>query len=347
MKQHIKFFLFCSLILILGIVFGVSQRQESNSIMGCSVITEKEVVALISGKSLIDTPSDLLCLQEQALPYRSDLNTFLVPVTAWREEAGNITCGDYEHIYFVLEENQELDEVWRDKTPLSAYIIDDSFYIKTFVIFTSSIILTFQTNEFENGNAYGEVKLYTPDDDEINMYSYKHSEAKLSYEDSDGLLPSQERNYTLKLFKNGAENKMRLAGLRKDDDWELNPLLGCSASILQFYDEWNAFCLAEGDKRFTMQYQIVELYLDGQFMGEYLLQVPIDNKQLQDFQGIWLDETDINSAIYGSKIQELFHNVITDTSLYLDCSFWQEKSDGDTLYAIPKKIFRIYAAESE
>ncbi len=339
MKRHVKLFFLFSFTIALCIIFIFSRSQQHNSIFGCPVITEKEAASMLDGKSLIDATSDLLCFQEQLIPYRSDLNTFLIPVTALGTVAGNISYIGEGTIYFILEGNWESERVYNGEIPLSVYIIDHASYIKTSVTLTTSTILDFQTSEFENSNAYGEMKLYTPVDQEINMYSYKHSEAKLSYEEVEGMCSPQERNYRLKLFKNGVKNKMNLAGLQKDDDWELDPLMGYSPQILQFYEEWNNFCIDRNEERFIVRYQVVELYIDGRFMGDYLLRVPLDNKQ-QNLQGAWITEANNRSAIYSAQIQEMYNKAFPDSALRMEYYFWQEENDG-ALYAIPRRFSRI------
>ncbi|MCM1135929.1 MAG: hypothetical protein NC400_10185 [Clostridium sp.] len=345
MKRHVKLFSLLSFVVILCVIFAISKNQEHNRIFGCPVITEDQAVSMLAEKNPIDAAPELLYFQEQLIPYRSDLNTFLLPVADFGTAAGNISCAGGRTIYFVLEENWELDKVCNDASPLSVYIIDNTSYIETSITLTTSTILTFQTSEFENSNAYGEMKLYTPADKEINMYSYKHSEAKLSYEELEGMLPPQERNYKLKLFKNGIKNKMNLAGLSKDDDWELDSLLNYTPQILQFYEEWNNFCIDKNEERFIVQFQIIELYIDGQFMGDYLLRVPFDNKR-QNIQGTWLTDANKESAIYSSQIQEIYNEIIPDSILHMEYYFLQEKNN-DALYAIPRKFSRLVEASEQ
>ena len=344
MKQHIKFFLLFLYLIALFIILGIFGRHERNCIMGYPIISEDEISFITAGKNVINAQPNDIYFQEQPIPYVSDLNTFLIPVATLGTFTGNISCVKGQ-IYFVLEENQDWNEIYEGKDSISLYIINNSFYIKTYVAFTSFTVLTFQTDAFENGNAYGEMKLYTPLDGEINMYSYKYSEAKISYDEAKSMLSPKERNYELKLFKNGVENKINLAGLRKDDDWELDSLVNYPSEILQFYEEWNSFCTERNEKRFKIQYQIVKLYMDEQFMGDYLLRVPIDNKQLKDFQGTWITNADMESAIYSQQIQELFNTIIRNADIGLECYFWQENED--SLYAIPRRFSKATKAEYE
>lgn len=334
MKQYMKPFFILTFLLMLGTVLVISHYRENNTLLGVSVMNYEELTPVISGKKVTDTPSDLLLYQSQPLPYWQDTNTFLLPVLHSDEAFGSLTTSNYGKIYLFPD---------NESSGFTAYVVNDREYYETSVIFTSSIVLTFQTEAFENETAYGIMNLYTPLDSELGTYSFKKSDAKLSYELSDQLLPSFERNYELKLTQNSngisTPHKMNLADLRKDDDWELDPLMEFSDQILEFYSLWNEFCKASGQERFTVSFETVDFYLDGQYMGPYLLRVPLDDKQLDYVDGLWVTETDLDTILYSSEIQGFLEDALSVSPLYLEYYYRVEISENvPVVYALPRKL---------
>lgn len=344
MKRYAKPLMMVVFLLMLGIVLIFAKRQERDSVLGCPVINEDEAIGLVDGKQSMETPSDLLYYQEQRLPFLKDYNAFLIPTesSVWNI-AGALGCMDYGQIYLVPTDAQALADIAKADFPVfSVYVVNDASYYEVFIGYASAAILTFQTEAFENENAYGSMNLYTPVDREIGMYSFKTSDAKLSYEITDGLTQRTERNYRLELTKGGMPNKLNLADLRKDDDWELDSLFGSADQILQFFAEWNDYCARLGEERFALHYRVVDFYLDGRHMGNYLLRVPMDGKQLTFVAGSFLMEAEPREALYMQEIEDLRNQTVKDSSLYLEYYFWEEeKDDLAIVYAIPRRFTKI------
>lgn len=342
MKHHTKPFFLVFFFLALVLTVLLSDGQERNSMFGNPVISIDELEELIAEKEMTEVPVDLFSYEEQALPYIADTNTFLLPIEKPTERVGILKAGNYGSVYVLAcEERNDLNESY----PI--YVINETSCIASNIAITNTAVMTFETEEFENENAYGTLQLFMPKDNEIGTYSYKTSSAKLSYDISNGIVTSKERNYSLKLvteYKDGATvpNKLNLAGLRKDDDWELDSLHGCANEILDFYWQWNQFCISSGQERFQILYQNVDFYLDGVYAGPYLLRVPIDDKQLNGVEGNWILNSDISTTIYGDQINKLLNEAITESTLSLECYFREEKKEEDyVIYAIPRRFKRI------
>lgn len=334
MKAYRKPCLMGVFLLLLGILLFISQKLEQKVALGCLLIDWEDAELLLEGKQLMETPEDLLLYQGQPLPFQKESNVFFIPTdAAGNGSGGSLECSDYGQIFLVSAYDQE-------SMVFFVYVVNDNAYYETTAQFTHGIIMSFYTEAFENENAYGKMNLYTPVDKEINTYSYKSSEAKLSYETVNGLTLESERNYTLKLLKNGRQNKMNLAGLRKDDDWELDFLSENMEEILQFYEEWNQFCINSGEERFLLYYEIVDFYLDGQFAGNYLLRVPMDEKQLSNAGGNFID-IKVKNAAYYEECENLRNRIITNPALDLEYYYWREKKDNHIVYyAIPRRFVK-------
>lgn len=346
MKQYTKPFFITVFFVAISILMLLFRKYERDSILTYPVINLSEAAALTSGKQLITTPCNLLYYQEQPLPFIRDSNIFLIPTNTSEYFINTISCTESGDIYFVPKESEELENITdTESSDFFVYIINDSSYFETFVSFIPSAILTFQTNAFENENAYGSMNFYMPDDDEVGMYSFKSSEAKLSYETISGLLPQADRNYTLKLTKMGEQNKLNLANLRKDDDWELDSLFNCPNQILQFYEEWNDFCINTGQEQFMVHYQIIDFYLDEQYMGKYLLRIPLDMKQLGHTEGAFITEeaafTNAPDNFEMNVLDNLLDNTIIDPSIHLEYYFWMDKKNNNpTIHVIPRRFIK-------
>lgn len=346
MKQYTKPFFITVFLIAMSIFMLIFRKYEQESILSYPVINREEADALIAGKQLIPTYADLLYYQEQPLPFMDDLNTFLIPTDASSYITNAISCAENGDIYLIPKETGVSEAAASGElAAFSVYIANDSSYYETSVLFIPSAVLTFQTENFESENAYGHMYFYMPADDEIGMYSFKSSEAKLSYEITDARLPQIYRNYTLKLTKMGVQNKMNLANLRKDDDWELDSLLDFPDQILQFYEDWNDFCINMGKSQYIVHYQPIEFYLDGQYMGKYLLRVPLDAKQLNYAEGAFFTEETAPANTFDDSeidvLQNLFDNMIADASIHLECYFWmEEKNNIQVTHVIPRRFIK-------
>lgn len=353
MKQHIKPFFMTVFLAALGIFMLLFQKYERDSLLSYPILNQSEISALIAGKQPAATPHDLLYYQDQPLLFIQDLNTFFIPVNSSENFTSALRCTGNGDIYFIPNNNESPENpAGSGSYSFHVYVIDDSSYFETTVSFIPTAILTFRTESFEHENAYGHMDFYMPDDQEIGMYSYKSSEAKLSYETVNGLLPQAERNYTLKMTKNGEQNKLNLANLRKDDDWELDSLLGCPDQILEFYKGWNDFCSSAGQEQFMVHYQTIDFYLDEQYMGVYLLRIPLDMKQLTSVEGSFItEETYLMNpfdAYETDTLHDLLESTITDSSLCLEYYFWMdEKNEAAILHAIPRRFTKYTEIDSE
>ena len=345
MKKHIKALFLILFSFSLALIMFTFYVQEKNSLLNCSIISQTTLEHFLEGKAAATVPSNLLNYEAQSLPYRRDINSFLIPYNTSNFLDGTLSCSNLGDIYFPESEALSIylsEGISALQASIPIYVINSSTYYETNIYFSNSTILTFDTNAFEHENAYGKVSLYTPNDSEIGTYSSKSSEAKLSYDALNKFSLKEDRNYSLKLLKEGEKNDLKLANLRKDDDWELDSLLGASEDILQFYSSWNNFCSAIGEERFSIHYQIVDFYLDDCYVGPYLLRVPIDDKQLKDSDGIWLNDINYEDTIYGEQIRTFLNNNIFDSSIYLEYYFREEEHDNQLItYAVPRRFTRI------
>lgn len=343
MRSGLKQRLLWVFVVLLFLSLILFKKYEYERVLGCDLITQGDLAGLVKGKKAMALPEDLLRYQGQPVPYHHDLNVFYISQRGGKEGwDGSISAGSYGTVYLLAHELWDSSQqAVAGQHMFEAVVIGEDVWYKTAVIFTDKIMLEFKTEEFENGNAYGEVYCYNPYDTEIGAYSFKTGEGKLKYETSYMVL-QEERNYTLKILKNGKKKDLSLAGMRNDDDWELDSLNNNKAEILQFYQRWNDFCESIHEERLMVHGEMVDFYLDENYMGEYLLRVPMDDKKLQT-EGIWREDTsDWSNMMYGEEIQVLYNQLGLDECFELECYVREEVHDDEqsVVFAIPRRIIK-------
>lgn len=322
--------LFIGIFLILLLVTLLySFMQERNSRYGAPVVRGQDLDRLIQDKVLTATPKDLISFQGQALPFIQADNVFLLPTMKADPKTGVLDAGQYGQLYLCEDSREE-------EAAETIYVMGEDWYYQTKIIGNPLPVLLFETEEFENRNAYGKMQLFDPSDTEINAYSFKTSDAKLSFTAEEEILSSKERNYSLDLYKEKdgvyEQKKIKLAGMRKDDDWCLDCVFDNLEEAVAFLEKWNEMCLQKNAEKLMMQYRIVDFYLDNQYLGMYILREPKDDKALELKDSIWLQEADPNDTVFGEEIREIFGSTITDESLTPRYSFLQQ---GEAIYAFP------------
>ncbi len=84
--------------------------------------------------------------------------------------------------------------------------------------------------------------------------------------------------------KNGKKNKMSWLGLRKDDDWILNPLYTDMSKVREVtaYQVWEQVTALAQNACPSSRVKYVEVLMDNSYHGIYALTEPVDAKQLKE-----------------------------------------------------------------
>ena len=84
--------------------------------------------------------------------------------------------------------------------------------------------------------------------------------------------------------KNGKKNKISLLGLRKDDDWILNPLYSDYSRVREMtaYKVWEQVTSLSQTGCPSSGVKYVEVFMDNTYHGVYALTEPVDGKQLRE-----------------------------------------------------------------
>ena len=158
----------------------------------------------------------------------------------------------------------------------------DGKYIEYYVVFTAlPVIHLFEHTSGNGWNFTGNFCLWTPDDPEHLRYSVKTSSAAWHVRGgATTVMP--KKSWKLTLTSKGASSGLSLLGLGKDDDWILNGMSLDDTALKEqlFMMLWNQMA-SETPYDYPMSTgEYVEVIVNQEYQGIYLLQRRIDNRYL-------------------------------------------------------------------
>lgn len=263
---------------------------EENGI-GCRVIDAKR--ALKIEQQLHFQTDDMgfdLMFAEEELAYDSASKTFYLPLdrntTLWEE--GRIQATDGVDVFFLQDfTGQEKQKLMEENTAIPFYAVSGHKYGKYFLKITGLPVITFQGTDYvtENGEILYDFKLYESDtkaDWVTRCYTTStiRGNTSKSYEKKSLRLRLKEQK------KDGSFEKTNknLLSMRDDDDWILNSLYADNSRIrdklaMDLWQETGAYENPYG-QNFGITGEYVEIFINDNYTGLYLLTYPVDRKQL-------------------------------------------------------------------
>lgn len=261
------------------------------------------------------------------LPFDKKTNTYYYPVNI--DDKGkslelNIrveTSKKSTNTIYGIEFNEHTTietEIDFDKK-IEVYSNSTYYYNKCYIAFTNLPTIAIDKSDVEVGEdyVYGNLNILDPNyEDNDTSYEIK-SQMKMRVRGSSSRLYSK-KSYRLELYNNSSKNNISLLGLRDDSDWVLDSLHIDSSKIrnLLSYEVWNLMNEdVEDEYKVNMQGKFVEVFMNDEYAGLYVLKEPIDDKSLN------LRETSsINSGI-------LIKGIDHDISNFIDEEISTNKSD--------------------
>lgn len=198
------------------------------------------------------------------------------------------------------------------------------------IIFTSLPLINFSGEIIgvanNNNELYsGEITFFDPDSPETGSYRNLSSEAQWNIR-GNTTAKQPKKPWKLSLKKSNSENKnLSLCGLGSDDDWILNPMNLDDLKIREklMMDLWNQDELFndEGHKMSSCEY--VEVVMNGEYQGLYLMQRRLDKKYLNiPDQDILLKSRNMSpQSAVTSKTMEIVYSPFSET----ETMAWLEK----------------------
>ena len=193
-----------------------------------------------------------------------------------------------QSLYLVLDEAlQEPRAAVESGSPLSLIVVEGDSYRPVQVVLTTLPVLRIEGAEtdvpakFEFEMA-GDCVLFTGFDPSTQSYSVQTSNLEW-HTRGETTAKYDKKSYKVTLKdKNGDNKDCNFLGLGSDDDWILNPMVLDDTKLREktVMDLWNSFAeTCEWDYKMSSG-EYLELILNGEYKGLYLLQRRVDAKYL-------------------------------------------------------------------
>ncbi|MBE6731407.1 MAG: hypothetical protein E7564_06940 [Ruminococcaceae bacterium] len=270
-------------------VFIVSLVNESNLCMGVKVV-DKSFLENYSFGGRFDTREILFNGKKVASDEKWERIYISQPENAlnnFSDLAGELRSEKYE-LYFIKDQClRDLKYAVKNSMYLSLAAVKDGEYRIIDVIITTLPVISLDgrvayKNEDGRNVSQGNMILFAGSDPKYK--SLKITESELEWNPRGGSsLGDIKKPYKLSLKNKGEIFDAELLGLGSDDDWILNPMNRDDTDLREKFlmDFWNKYIVQSGNNFKMSQGEYVELVINGDYRGLYLLQRRIDRKYLE------------------------------------------------------------------
>lgn len=305
MKLNIKrmMVIIGSVIFLLLFLSGKDLLPFNRKTVSADVIDEMEWKQMITNKEELSVCPKLIYNGSDAV-YDRRTNTFYIPqnISAKHFEGILKAEGAEYRIFFGEDEYLSKKETAiKEGHPFCLYFVNDKEYYKCQLIFTGMPVMNITTDECEE-TEYNELGRVI-NNGSVQVYDPYHSSTQLqtsdcTYNIRGGTSENYEKsNYKLEL----TNQKLSFLGMREDDDWILNSLYDDAGLIhnkisFQMWREIAGYNAVKNDDGVTGEY--LELFIDDEYQGVYLLTERVDKKTLS------LGEKDILYKCRAARIPE-------------------------------------------
>lgn len=265
------------LALLIGVAFFSYKEILQRRILGVRMISAEEAEKKLEGKFEEKFDSGNLLLNDEAVAYDAVDDRVFVSQNMQKDNwFGRISSASGK--LYVIGNNKNLDkqELISSGEELELICVGDDAYSRTKLVVSGMPVMTLSTWHDVGEEAWGGAfQLFDPSQagneymTGVCNFSVRGNIARLY----------DKKSYKLTL----SDEKMSLCGLRKDDDWTLNGLYDDTGLIRNklSYQLWNEISTTnnvDGDN--TVETAFVELIVDNEYRGLYLLCDRIDAKKI-------------------------------------------------------------------
>lgn len=276
-KELLNTILLLVIALLVGISFFSYKKIHQKRILGVVSISDEQLEKKLEGKKEIELDPASIFLNDEIVAYDEvDDRVFVSQNLKTENWYGELTS-TLGKLYIVSEDKPlSKSEIISSGKELELVCIGKESYSKTKLVISGMPIMTLSSWYDLSQEAWsGAMQLFDPTQTGneyltgVCNFSIRGNIARLY----------DKKSYKLTL----SDEKMPLCGLRDDDDWTLNGLfddMGLVRNKLsyQLWNEMSATNGVEGDN--TVETAFVELIVDGEYRGVYLLCDRIDAKKL-------------------------------------------------------------------
>lgn len=274
-----------SVIFLVLFISGKDLISFNPKTVSVNVIDEIEWKQMIANKEELSVCPQLIFNGSDAA-YDRRTNTYYIPQNiSVKHFEGILKAQGAEYKVFFGEDEylSKKETALKEGHPFSLYFVNDKEYYKCQLIFTGMPVMNITTDECEETefNELGRVINYGS----VQVYDPYHSSTQLQASDCTyNIRGGTSENYEKQNYKLELTNqKLSFLGMGEDDDWILNSLYDDAGLIhnkisFQMWREIAGYNAVKNDDGVTGEY--LELFIDDEYQGVYLLTERVDKKTL-------------------------------------------------------------------
>lgn len=275
--KKIIFLIISVIFLVVAIIY--SFYNENSKIFSIRVANTKELEKIKSKRTLFSDYVELY-YNDNLIPFAYEENNnsfYLLSQVNDYNYIGVITNKNGYKIRVIKNDKNKYDLI-KNNEAISIILYNDLYYqIVNLKMTTLPVIsLTFK-EEKDKIDSYGVMKLYDPYSNEReNILNITDMNVRYHIRGATSRV-SPKKSYKINVVnKDKEKKKVKLLGLREDNDWILNSIHLDDDSYMREkigYDVWNAL-----SDKYNHNMEYVEFIKDNNYQGIYYLQEPVDMK---------------------------------------------------------------------
>ncbi len=267
--------------LALYLNYDVLRSNGGNQAVSVEIVSEEKLMECINGRNKAELEPELL-FNEAEVSYDKETDTVYIPQNISEKYfKGTLKADSHDmRLYFAKDEFfHKMEGAIREGHAFTLYLIKDREYDLCNIVFTGMPVMNLTTRESVPGEE--EIINYGT----VQVYDQYHTSTQLQKTDcvyhirGSSSAGYEKPNYKLEL----SEKKFSFLGMRRDDDWILNSLYDDAGLVHNkiSMDVWNwiaGYNETPNDNGITGEY--LEVFIDNEYRGVYLLTERIDKKTL-------------------------------------------------------------------
>lgn len=268
--------------LVLYLNYDALRSNGGEKAVSVEIVSEERLMEYISGKNRVEMAPELL-FNGAEVSYDKGTDTVYIPQNMSEKYfKGSLeTPGSDVQICFAGDEFfYKTAEAIREGHAFALYLIKSGEYDLCHIVFTGMPVMNITTRESVPGEEEETINYGT-----VQVYDQYHTSTQLqktdcSYHIRGGSSTGYEKpNYKLEL----SDKKLSYLGMRKDDDWILNSLYDDAGLIhnkvsMEVWNQIAGYNETPNDNGITGEY--LEVFIDNEYKGVYLLTERVDKKTL-------------------------------------------------------------------
>lgn len=279
-----------AIVIIVSAVFLVLYlNQDTLRLIGgdkavsVKIISKENLMEYISGKALTEMEPALL-FNEAEVPYDEETDTIYIPQNMSEIYfKGTLKSLDSDTQIYFLEDDffHNTSEAIKEGHAFELYLVNDSGYHLYHTVFTGMPVMNIKTQE----SVFSEEEEEKINYGTVQVYDQYHTSTQLQTSDCSyhirggSSVEYEKKSYKLEL----SDKNLSFLGMREDDDWILNALYDDAGLIhnkvsMEVWRELAAYNKVSDDEGITGEY--LEVFIDNEYRGVYLLTERIDKKTL-------------------------------------------------------------------